>query len=382
MENQQKFLELIRNPWELNSGTLSFLERLTADYPYCQSLQILLAKNLQPFDKLDFEKQVNKASAYTIDRRKFQRYISDRDKPQAGTPVVADLDPLRGRDLPAFDTPQVQKQEPGSAVNSTSVPLPAPTEKEEKPEETVPNNPSQDLLLPTDTIDTTMAEAIETDSPQSPSSEDTTVSASHEVSEEQEDPLQTARLQAPESPTTQSLLDIVKRRLREIRDRNKPQSDREVPASTSSAVPEEPAKTEVEPTAPDAISPEVTAKQPTTGDIQKHSEKAEDTETDENLHLMRRPVKKPDINFLIDKFLKEEPRIQVRKDLPEEQEDLSAPSSEEDNQLITETLALVYLKQGRKDKALDVYEKLCLKFPEKSSYFAKKIIDINNEINS
>ncbi len=94
------------------------------------------------------------------------------------------------------------------------------------------------------------------------------------------------------------------------------------------------------------------------------------------------PGRKPSISELIDKFLKEDPRIKVSKDLPEEQEDLSARSTSEDPQIATETLANVYLKQGNKEKALDIYEKLCLKFPQKSSYFAKKIIEIKNELNT
>ncbi len=84
---------------------------------------------------------------------------------------------------------------------------------------------------------------------------------------------------------------------------------------------------------------------------------------------------------LIDRFILSNPRIEQRKektDLPVE--DLSVPSTEEPGSFITETLARIYLNQGYYSKAIDIYEKLSLKFPEKSSYFATQIEKIKEII--
>jgi hypothetical protein len=75
---------------------------------------------------------------------------------------------------------------------------------------------------------------------------------------------------------------------------------------------------------------------------------------------------------LIDRFLEENPRIvpQDKEHIPIDLKDSGKIDSEE---LMTETLAKVYLEQKKYKKALQAYKILSLKYPEKSSFFASRI---------
>ncbi|MDI9535221.1 MAG: hypothetical protein QM212_04495 [Bacteroidota bacterium] len=89
---------------------------------------------------------------------------------------------------------------------------------------------------------------------------------------------------------------------------------------------------------------------------------------------------KPEKINLIDKFLAENPRIIPDKEYVSDNSLASKSLHIDDSDLFSETLAKIYIKQEHFEKAILTYEKLCLKYPEKSIYFVGQIEKIKELI--
>ena len=79
---------------------------------------------------------------------------------------------------------------------------------------------------------------------------------------------------------------------------------------------------------------------------------------------------------LIDEFIKNSPKIKINNDY-EVRSSFKTDQKIKD-ELITETLAKIYVNQEKFNKAIKAYEILSLKYPKKSSFFADQINKLKN----
>ena len=94
---------------------------------------------------------------------------------------------------------------------------------------------------------------------------------------------------------------------------------------------------------------------------------------------------------LIDNFLQQEQGRIMLSELPQNDSDDNQQDDSDDNdeEYFTETLARIYIRQGRYQKALDIISRLSSKYPQKNAYFAdqirfleKLIINNNTKLNN
>lgn len=95
-------------------------------------------------------------------------------------------------------------------------------------------------------------------------------------------------------------------------------------------------------------------------------------ETEKQMNVSSELEKKFD---LIEKFIELNPKIPQAKDTTAVPINI-AKSNETPSSIMTETLAQIYLEQKKYSKAIQAYEILILKYPEKSSFFADRIKNI------
>ncbi len=85
---------------------------------------------------------------------------------------------------------------------------------------------------------------------------------------------------------------------------------------------------------------------------------------------------------LIDQFLSDEPRKKIKKRAEFFNPQKAASKSlEEDFTVMSETLAKIYEQQEKFELAIQAYQALNLKYPEKSTYFAARLKELNGKLN-
>lgn len=81
-------------------------------------------------------------------------------------------------------------------------------------------------------------------------------------------------------------------------------------------------------------------------------------------------------------FARELSELNLEKDMSQEQSntELESQDSYLDDSFFTESLAKIYIKQGKYHKAIEIIKKLSLNYPKKSIYFAEQIKELEELI--
>ena len=112
-------------------------------------------------------------------------------------------------------------------------------------------------------------------------------------------------------------------------------------------------------------------------------EKAKNAQKDEEMPAVKveKTIPRKTKIEIIDQFIEKAPRITRSRTDFFNPVDYARNSTIDKEDIVSETLASIYHRQGNFEKAIKIYEKLSLRYPEKSSYFAALIKKIKEDHN-
>jgi hypothetical protein len=380
--NKSQFTSFMKSPSVLPPESIQLLGDVLQEFPYCQTAQLLYVKSLHLQNSIHYNKQLKIAAAYATDRSLLYHLIMhpvtgqtedktitlkavSRNDEQIVTELKQGAPPTNPEHLTLVRTPMqiiearlleldelkkkteselLEGSSTDAALSSPALPVETETKKPGSTEVSIPNNAGlpvrkpatvpepENITEPIHTGDTLRTvEDLET---LSGSYISTAIDASIQIEIEEKSSAQNET--SADEETDQP----------EAAEENFNRSKGETSEFSFSDWLKKSGKPEIP--KPDPV-------------LEKQNEEKRHKETE-----------------LIEKFIKEEPRISKPKKEFYSPISMARQSVVEDLDFVTETLAGIYAKQGNTSKAIRAYQTLSLRYPEKKLYFASLIEKLEN----
>ena len=318
--NKAEFHIVAEHPENLSKAHLAELKNILADFPWFQAGQAMLLRTLHNLNHYDFDKQLHHTAILVPDREVLFQYIYDVTQP-ADVASTATVEKQQDATEPVATLTHDSASFADQVEKHISDSVDSDTANNESVA-TVENSANTEAVEPISieplsaTEHTEMADVSENSATEPNSAVTISVNETHSFSEW----LQLLK-------TSQSDLSAIEAENQFI--------------EPADSLPED--SNEVEPA----------------------------TETKSNV---------AEFESILDKFIRENPRISRPKIEFYNPVNMARQSIEEDEELVTETLAQLYYRQKAYKKAIRAYEKLSLIYPHRIAYFADLIQKIKNEI--
>jgi hypothetical protein len=357
--NKEQFISYIENPDKLSVTDTSLLSQLVKDFPYFQTAHLLYSKSLHNQNSIHYNNQLKITAAYATDRKVLHRLITKKaEKPIEPVKIIVE-------EIPTLEVPEVKEEHFEKAVEA----LVKAEVAESNIHPVIIESPEKEEI-----ISVPLVEAIDIKS-DTPESIPEIKTPQKEVIPELEREFLASAADAlielenlnPEPLSEDDYL--ITEESREII----PETNETIQTNfVLNTTKEEEKKVETE----------FDLKQPHSfTDWLKHASH-EDSKAEEAAKNDDKEKTGTLSAFdLIDKFIKEEPKLTRPKAEFYNPVNMAKQSVADDITFVSETLAKIYVLQGNYAKALNAYENLRLKYPEKRLYFATQIKNLRKLIN-
>ena len=386
----EKLIELIGHPEKIKSDDLRELDALVNRYPYFQTARILYLKALYTLSGARFRNELKQGSVHITDHKQFYRYLNN----QIEFDYLTATGKNKENSLEHIVEERIREIQGHTTVSSFGIPAYKEagytTDPEEQPDEIIgfnlPDSGKPSTFSALNRRKTKSYIPPETDTPviSNPIMIDDIPGVVNDYASDEPATQPSAEFEIVERHSNYKYI-IESVPVREKQPETQPMDN----------TPESPAAQDTAPIALDLIideedSPEIPVPEETASSfdmpeirsgayrLQEKTTGAAEPAVPKNAKRSKKQSNKAE---LIDRFIQAEPVMpKITASPAGDIKDLSQENKFDKEELFSETLAKIYVKQQLYEKAIATYIKLSLKYPEKSVYFANRIEKIKENI--